>query len=128
MIRFLSIASIRVMHSDLLREFGGLSGERDLGLLESAIDRAKNLYLYQEASIFTLAAAYAFGITKNHPFVDGNKRVGLIAAYAFLRINGIELTASEEEAVIVMIGVADSTVDEKTLAAWLKSHSESSKN
>jgi len=122
-IRFVPLSAVIVMHSELLREFGGQAGLRDRGLLESALNRAKNLDNYDQTDLFHLAAAYAFGITKNHPFIDGNKRAGLLCAYAFLRMNGIELTASEEETVIVMTSVADGSVDEKTLAFWFKTNS-----
>lgn len=125
MIRFVPLSAVQVMHAELLREFGGQPGVRDRGLLESALDRPKNLHNYEKADLFRLAASYAFGITKNHPFIDGNKRVGLVCAYSFLRMNGIELTATEEETVIVMTGVADGSVDESTLASWIKTNSKS---
>lgn len=124
MIRFVPLAAVLVIHADLIREFGGQIGIRDRDLLESALDRAKNLHSYEDANLFALAAAYAVGITKNHAFIDGNKRAGFLTAYSFLRMNGIELTAPEEEAVIVMTGVADGTVDELTLASWFKTYSE----
>ncbi len=122
MIRFVPISAVLLMHSELIREFGGKSGIRDRGLLESALARPKNLHAYKKADLFRLAASYSYGVIKNHPFIDGNKRVGLTIAYAFLQINKIELTASEEEAVIVMIGVADGSVDEQTLAKWLQAN------
>ena len=122
MIRYVPISTVLVIHSELLREFGGKPGLRDRGLLESALDRPRNLEAYEGADIFRLAAAYAFGIIKNHPFIDGNKRVGFITAYTFLSINGFELNASEEEAVIMIEGVAAGSVDEKTLAEWLRDH------
>jgi death on curing protein len=126
-IRFVPLSAVMVMHAELIREFGGQTGLRDRGLLESALDRARNLNHYEEADIFSLAAAYAVGLTKNHPFIDGNKRVGFITAYSFLSMNGLELIASEEEAVIVMTGVADGSIDQDMLAAWFKSHSEPTK-
>ena len=95
MIRFVPLAAVLVIHADLIREFGGQIGIRDRDLLESALDRAKNLHSYEDANLFALAAAYAVGITKNHAFIDGNKRAGFLTAYSFLRMNGIELTAPE---------------------------------
>lgn len=123
MIRFVPISTVLVIHSELLREFGGKPGLRDRGLLESALDRPRNLEAYESADIYRLAAAYAFGIIKNHPFIDGNKRIGLVTAYTFLRINGIELNASEEEAVIVIEGMAAGTLGEKELEEWLRENS-----
>lgn len=123
MIRFVPLSAVLTIHAELLREFGGKSGMRDRGLLESALARPKHLHLYEKADLFRLAAAYAFGVIKNHPFIDGNKRTGLVVAYAFLNINKVEMTASEEEATIVMLGVADSSVEEKTLAAWFQANS-----
>ena len=123
MIRFVQNSAVFPMHAAIIREFGGEQGIRDQGLLESALDRPKNLYHYDKADLFQMAAAYCYGIIKNHPFVDGNKRTGFVVMYAFLSMNGVELTASEEESVIVITGVADGSVDEKTLANWLRANS-----
>lgn len=123
MIRFVPFSAVLTIHAELVREFGGKSGMRDRGLLESALARTKHLHLPEKADLFRLAAAYAFGVIKNHPFIDGNKRTGLVVAYAFLNINKVEITATEEEATIVMLGVADSSVEEKTLAAWFQANS-----
>lgn len=123
MIRYVPIPTVLVIHSELVREFGGKPGLRDRGLLESALARPRNLKGYEGADLYRLAAAYAYGIIKNHPFIDGNKRVGLVTAYTFLRINGIELNASEEEAVIVIEGVAAGTLAEKELEEWLRENS-----
>lgn len=123
MIRYVPIPTVLVIHSELVREFGGKPGLRDRGLLESALARPRNLKGYEGADLYRLAAAYAHGIIKNHPFIDGNKRVGLVTAYTFLRINGIELNASEEEAVIVIEGVAAGTLAEKELEEWLRENS-----
>lgn len=122
MIRFVPLSAVLIIHAELIREFGGQPGIRDHGLLESALDRPKNRHKYDNADLFILAAAYAFGIAKNHPLIDGNKRVGLVCAYSFLQMNGMELSASEEETVIVMTGVASGKVDEKTLASWFKTN------
>lgn len=123
MIRFVPASAVLLMHSELIREFGGKPGIRDRGLLESALGRPKNLHAYKKSDLFRLAASYSYGVIKNHPFFDGNKRVGLALAYTFLQINRMELTASEEEATIVMLGVADGSVDEKTLTKWLQANS-----
>jgi len=128
MIQFVPISAALLMHASIIRESGGETGIRNRGLLESAMERPKNLQHYEKADLFRMAAAYCYGIIKNHPFVDGNKRTGFITTFAFLRMNGIELTASEEETVIVVIGVADGSVDEKTLAAWLGSNSKKIRN
>ncbi len=123
MIRFVPLSVILLIHSELIREFGGKAGLRDRGLLESALARPRNQQIYGSADLYDLAAGYAFGIIKNHPFIDGNKRVGLVCAYTFLRMNGAELAATEEEAVIVFEGVAAGTVGEKTLAEWFRANS-----
>ena len=123
MIRYIPVSAVLAIHAEIIREFGGKSGVRDRNLLESALTRAKQLHHYDKADLFRMAAAYTFGIIKNHPFIDGNKRVGLLRGYAFLKINKIELTATEEEAVIVMTGVADGSVDEKTLTTWFQANS-----
>ena len=124
MIRFIPLSAVMLMHSELIREFGGSNGLRDKGLLESALNRPRDLYEYAQGSVYQLGAAYAYGLIKNHPFIDGNKRIGLVCSYAFLSMNGVELIASEEEAVIVMTGVADGSVDEETLAQWFQSNSQ----
>lgn len=120
MIRFIPISAVLTIHAEVVREFGGKSGIRERGLLESALARPKQLHHYEKADLFRLAAAYSFGVIKNHPFIDGNKRTGFLVAYAFLKINKVEVTATEEETVIVMVGVADGSVDEKTLTTWFQ--------
>lgn len=108
------------MHSVMLKEFGGSPGVRDEGLLDSALARARNLSAYGDPTIFDLAAAYAYGIIRNHPFVDGNKRTGLMAAYTFLRLNGYQLRAAEVEAVAVIRDLAAGDIDEGALARWIE--------
>jgi death on curing protein len=107
----------------LLARFGGLAGVRDPGLLDSALGRPRQLFAYGQPSLFDLAAAYAHGIVKNHPFLDGNKRAGFLAAYMFLGANGLELEASEESAVALTVGLAAGEVGEDGYAAWLKDNS-----
>ncbi len=109
-------------HEECLAEHGGPSGIRDLGLLESALAKAKNLYAYAEPapSLARMAAAYAFGIVANHPFVDGNKRTALIASLTFLKLNCITLTADEVEKYRVFYGLAAGVIDEQQMADWFE--------
>jgi death-on-curing protein len=115
---------IVAIHDEVLVEFGGLAGVRDAGLLESALDRARNRDEYDAATdVFALAAALGFGLTKSHPFYDGNKRTALLAMRAFLYLNGQELEPPEKDEVETMVALADGSLDEKTLALWLRTHS-----
>ena len=104
----------------LLAEYGGSAGVRDDALLESALGRPQNLFAYGKPTLFDLAATYAHGIIKNHPFIDGNKRAGFMAAFLFLGRNGFDLVADEEDAYEQTLAVAEGTLDEKTYAKWLK--------
>jgi death on curing protein len=109
------------IHQAQLREHGGTAGVRDEGLLESALARPRHKFAYaKRADVATLAAAYAFGLAKNHGFVDGNKRVAFVAAYVFLGLNGYDLDATEPEVVTTMEGVAASRVSEAVLATWFR--------
>ena len=121
--RWLSERGVLATHAEQIAEHGGAPGVRDRGLLDSALARPRNLAAYGEPSVFRLAAAYAFGIARNHPFVDGNKRTALVAAATFLLLNGYELAAPEVEAVEVFLRLADGSVDEGALAAWLERNS-----
>ena len=116
---WLSKALILAVHDRLLADYGGRSGVRDEGLLDSALGKPQNLFAYGKPSLFELAASYAFGIVKNHPFIDGNKRTGFVAAAAFLDSNGYELTASEVEATLKTLGLAAGDVSEAQYGAWL---------
>ncbi len=107
-------------HAELLARFGGLAGMRDEGLLDSALARAQNHYAYGCHDIFKLAAAYAEGIAKNHPFLDGNKRSALMAAALFLETNGYVFQAPEEEAVLQTLALAASEIDADEFAGWLE--------
>ena len=107
-------------HESLLERFGGLSGIRDESLLDSAINRPKHLFAYGKPSIFQMAASYAHGIVKNHPFLDGNKRAGFIAAALFIEINGYRFQAPEEEAVLETLSLAASETSEEAYATWLE--------
>jgi death-on-curing protein len=121
--RWLEAADIAAIHREVIAEFGGPPGLRDQGLLESAAARPKHLAAYGPASAFELAAAYAFGLARNHPFVDGNKRIALIAAFTFLLLNGWEVQAEETAAVLVFVDLAAGKLDEKELALWLERNS-----
>ncbi len=109
-----------IMHDRELTMHGGSAGIRDHGLLESALARPKNHWAYAEStpSLAALAAAYAVGISSNHPFVDGNKRTALVVSFAFLDVNGLEVTASQEDAYLTILGLAAGEVSEEELAAW----------
>lgn len=105
---------------EILAAFGGLAGVRDEGLLHSALSRPKNLFAYGKPTLFEMAAEYALGIVKNHPFLDGNKRAGFMAAALFLEANGHHLTASEEEVVLNTLALAAGEIGAEEYAAWLK--------
>jgi len=115
---WLRLEAILAAHDDQLAEHGGGVGIRDQGLLESALARPRNLFAYGEASLARLAAAYAFGIARNHPFVDGNKRTALVAAEGFLGLNGFDLTATDVESVSMFLSLAAGEVTEQQLADW----------
>jgi len=107
-------------HDEQLREFGGPPGIRDRGMLESALDRPRNKWTYGEQELATLAAAYAFGIARNHPFVDGNKRAALLSIITFLGLNDIDFMADNAEAVVAIQGLAAGEIDEEGLARWIR--------
>lgn len=111
------------IHDEQLSEHGGARGVRDEGALESALGRPRNLHAYEDASIPQLAAAYAFGLARNHPFVDGNKRTSLVVTELFLALNGYDLLASDEEVVLMWLAIADGSRDEFAITAWLAQHS-----
>ena len=111
---------IIAVQEELLARFGGLAGIRDEGLLESALGRPQHLFAYERPTLFELAAVYAHGIAKNHPFLDGNERAEFMAAYIFLGVNGQELDAPEEEAVLETLKLAAGDSTESDYAAWLE--------
>ena len=106
-----------------LAQFGGSSGIRDEGLLDSALGRPQNLFAYGKPVLFDLAASYAFGLVKNHPFIDGNKRTGFIVAATFLELNGIRFGATEVDAALRTFALAAGEMTEAAFAAWLESSS-----
>ena len=111
---------VLALHDMLIAEHGGSHGVRDAGLLDSAFSRPVNLGSYGDPDLPALAAVYAAGIIKNHPFIDGNKRTGFAAAATFLDSNGLELTAPEAEATRMTLDLAAGTVSEDEYAAWLR--------
>jgi death-on-curing protein len=110
------------VHDEQLAEHGGSAGVRDGGLFESALARPVNLAHYGEPDAADLAAAYGFGIARNHPFIDGNKRTAFVAVELFLALNGWDLLASDADCIVTMLGVAAGDLDELAFAAWLRSH------
>ncbi|MEW8507284.1 MAG: type II toxin-antitoxin system death-on-curing family toxin [Candidatus Thiodiazotropha sp.] len=116
--------AVLAIHQMLLAEHGGLPGIRDQKLLDSALTRPQQKLSYDdEASIFELAASYSFGLSKNHPFVDGNKRIALTIAALFLELNGYSLNAPEAEAVIMYEQLASGSLDEAAIANWFRDSS-----
>lgn len=109
-------------HREQLSEHGGGVGVRDVGLFESAMARPKNLAAYGSPDAADLAAAYAFGIARNHPFVDGNKRTAAVVSEAFLRLNGYTLDVSDAELVVQFLALAAGETSEEELSAWFREH------
>ena len=113
-----------VAHSRQLAEHGGSDGIRDETLLDSALAKPRNVFAYADSpSLSALTASYAFGIAKNHPFVDGNKRTALVVSEGFLRFNGVKVVAPPEEKYLTFLHLADGSLSEEELAAWFTSHS-----
>lgn len=122
--RWVSKKALLLLHEESLSEFGGGRGLRDEGLLESALARPHNTYAYRStATLAELAASYCYGISKNHAFVDGNKRAAFLCAGLFLAINGYRLTAAQVDAIETMLGLAAGTVTEEELALWIAKNS-----
>lgn len=110
-------------NAELIDRFGGLHGPCKVELLHSALDRPRNLFVYGTPDLFDLSAAYGYGLSKNHSFLDGNKRTAFVAMAAFLTKNGWDLLAPEVEAVAMMVALAASEIDEELMASWLKKNS-----
>jgi death on curing protein len=122
---WLDLDIILEIHQMNLSRYGGASGLRDLGLLESAVNRPRWSHEFDtEADLHQFAAAYAFGIVKNHPSVDGNKRLGYVSACTFLRFNGWHVAASQADAVRVVLALASGELSEDQMAGWLRENSE----
>jgi death-on-curing protein len=110
------------IHEEQLAEHGGAGGTRDLGLFESALARPQHLAVYEKPDVAALAAAYGYGIARNHPFVDGNKRTAFVAVELFLDLNGFELTATDADCVMAMLALAASDLDEAAFGEWLRAN------
>ncbi|MFO1336843.1 MAG: type II toxin-antitoxin system death-on-curing family toxin [Burkholderiaceae bacterium] len=115
---------LAAVHDEQLAEHGGATGVRDEGLFESALSRARNLAAYGGPDVADLAAAYGFGIARNHPFVDGNKRTAFVAVELFLALNGHDLAADDADCVLTMLAVAAGEMDEAGFAAWIRAHAQ----
>jgi len=121
---WLTAEIVRAIHAESVKMFGGPAGMRDDGLLESGLERPRNAHAYQsDRSLFELAAAYTMGPIKNNPFVDGNKRAGLLAANAFLALNGYDFRPKEDDIVSMITGAAAGEVDATALAEWFRENS-----
>ena len=114
--------TLRAIHHRQIAEHGGSEGLRDEGLLSSALARPQNLLAYGEPppDLASLAAAYAYGIARDHPFVDGNKRTALVAARTFLLLNGADLNATQDDKLHTFVKLAESSISEEELAAWIR--------
>lgn len=115
--------ALLLLHRESLAQFGGVSGLRDEGLLDSALARPVNKHAYESCSdVVILAAAYGFALARNHPFVDGNKRVAFLSIGVFLAVNRCRLSATPVEAIDVILALADGSLDEVQLAEWIRAH------
>ena len=120
---WIDVRALRLLHNESLAEHGGLSGMRDENLLMSALARPQNLFAYERVTdISRLAAAYAYRITKNHPFADGNKRAAFLCIGLFLALNGYSLQVEQKEAVNTILSLAAGDLDEIALTAWIAKH------
>jgi death-on-curing protein len=117
--RWLDLDIVVDFHTEQLTLFGGPDGIRDLGLLESALTRPQNKFAYGETDLAALAAAYGFGIARNHPFVDGNKRTALVSLIVFLNLNKLDLDAPQEAATAIVLALAAGEIGEEVLARWV---------
>lgn len=122
--QWLSRVIVDAIHNDQLREHGGLPGIRDENVLESALARPQQKWHYaDQTDVPLLAAVYAFGLVRNHPYRDGNKRIGFLAMVTFLGINGHDLLATDAEVVAEILALAEGSVSEESLADWIRQHS-----
>jgi len=121
-IRWIDKRALVCLHDESLAIHGGPSGIRDESLLDSALARPRHLAAYGTPDIAELAASYAVGLAKNHPFVDGNKRAAFLAVGMFLMVNGVRLNATQVDATLTMFALASGEMDEAAFAAWLRSH------
>jgi death-on-curing protein len=122
--KWLTRMVVDAIHNDQLREHGGLPGVRDENVLESALARPQQKWQYSDRTdVPMLAAAYAFGLVQNHPYRDGNKRIGFLAMVTFLGVNGHDFSATEAEVVTNILALADGSASEEALADWIRQHS-----
>lgn len=117
---WLTLAMVLAIHEEQLAIHGGSPGLRDSGMLESALDRPRNKWAYEHADLAGLAAAYGYGIARNHPFVDGNKRTSLLAIYTFLGLNDIDFIVPEADAATMILSLAAGEVSEESLTRWIR--------
>jgi death-on-curing protein len=117
---WLDIDIVIDIHAEQLALFGGADGVRDRGLIESALGRPQHKFAYEESDLAALAAAYAFGIAKNHPFVDGNKRAPFASMLVFLGLNGIDFDVPPQDATVMIMALAGGEVSEESLARWIR--------
>lgn len=115
--------TVLALHEQLIARFGGASGLRDSGLLDSALARPQHLLAYGTPTLFQLAASYGYGLVKNHPFVDGNKRIGFTVVVLFLELNGCSFGADEADATVRTLALAAGDMSEADFADWLQTHS-----
>ena len=120
--RWLNSDVLYAVHAEQLAEHGGLAGLRDANALASALARAEQIAHYGTPDVAELAATYGFGIARNHPFSDGNKRTAFVATELFLMLNGFELRATDADCVVTMLGVAAGDIQEVDFAAWIRAH------
>ena len=120
--RWINRQALMLLHDESMAEHGGASGIRDEALFESALARPVNLAAYGAPDAADLAAAYGLGLAKNHPFVDGNKRVAFLAVGLFLALNGFRLVATQAEATLTVLALAAGSIDEAAFAQWLRAH------
>lgn len=112
----------RAVHDEQLAEHGGAAGVRDIGLFESALARPRQLASYGNPDLADVAAAYGYGLTKNHPFIDGNKRTAFVATELLIDCNGSSLVAGDADCVLTMLAVADGSLSEAQFADWIRQH------
>lgn len=120
--RFIGVAVAKAVHDRQLAEHGGLAGTKDEGLIESAMARPLNKHAYGERDSCALAASYAYGIARNHPFADGNKRTAWVIARLFLKLNGVEIAFDKTDAIRMMLGLASGQLAEDEVAQWFREH------
>jgi death on curing protein len=118
--RWLTLDEVRTVHEKQLKRFGGPPGVRDPGALESALDRPRNRFHYGETDMAALAAAYAFGLARNHAFVDGNKRIAFLGMMMFLRLNGVAFAPDQAQATAIILSLAAGDTSEEALCRWIR--------